>query len=131
MAAKAQAEAVLGARHAAERSLRCWGAGAGLAYGATRDAIRNLLQVHGRAFGDCCSSFLTQECEKPRPSSPAAPPATPSATCCRFVRCWAPVVHCTIFLMPECATRSTPGRSYGATRDAIRNLVAGLLSGFW
>jgi hypothetical protein len=36
---------VLGARHAAERSLRCWGAGAGLSFDATRTAIRNLLEV--------------------------------------------------------------------------------------
>lgn len=38
---------MLGARHAAERSLRCWGAGAGLSYNATRTAIRNLLEVGG------------------------------------------------------------------------------------
>ena len=41
---------MLGARHAAERSLRCWGAGAGLSFDATRTAIRNLLEVLGPDF---------------------------------------------------------------------------------
>ena len=52
-AAKAKSESVLGARHAAERSLRCWGAGAGLSFDATRTAIRNLLEVR-LACNDTC-----------------------------------------------------------------------------
>ena len=36
---KAAADSTLAARHTAERALRCWGAGAGLAYQATKDAI--------------------------------------------------------------------------------------------
>lgn len=35
----------LNALHGAERVARCWGAGAGLRFDQTRDAITNLLQV--------------------------------------------------------------------------------------
>ena len=57
LAAKAQCESMLGARHAAERLLRCWGAGAGLSFDATRTAIRNLLEARP-AERKCCISNI-------------------------------------------------------------------------
>lgn len=47
---KARAEVLLRSRHAAERMLRCWGSGAGLAFEETCEAIKNLLLVRQNSF---------------------------------------------------------------------------------
>ena len=58
---KHKAEALLHSRHAAERMLRCWGSGAGLAFENTRDAIKQLIAVSFTcAMRIHCYTFCTR-----------------------------------------------------------------------
>lgn len=58
---RAKCKSHLGARHAAERLLRCWGSGAGLFHGETKDAIGRVVEeyVASRDLAECARCLQT------------------------------------------------------------------------
>lgn len=83
-------EVHLGARHAAERLLRCWGSGAGLGHEETKDAMRKVLEEYldshdgaeaERCLGQLAVPFFHHELVKQALHMAMTDPATMEAIC--------------------------------------------------